>query len=84
MTGVFETLRRDGPRIALAAVGVLAVVVVGYGVFLASLRYLVPLLYPLVPAADPGTAAVAIGVVPTVAYAVVVGVLVRRRVVAES
>lgn len=84
MTGALDNLREDGLQIALAVVGVLAVVAVGYGIFLASLRYLVPVVLPLVSPRNPSTAAIAVGVGPTLVYAVVVGALIRRRISADG
>lgn len=63
---------------ALAVAGVLVVVAVGFGVFVASIRVLLPAVYPYV-SADPTLVAAVVGFGPAALYGVVVAVLVRRR-----
>ena len=65
----------------LAAVGVLAIVAVGFGIFLVSVRVLLPAVYPAVPDADPSFVAAVVGFVPATVYGVAVAVLIKRRVV---
>jgi len=66
---------------ALAAVGVLLVVAVGFGVFVVSIRVLLPAVYPRVGGADPTLVAAVVGFGPAAIYGVVVAVLIHRFVV---
>jgi hypothetical protein len=84
MTDLLASVRADGARIALAAVGVLAVVVVGFVIVVGSIRLLLPVVYPLVPAADPTVVAAAVGFTPAALYGVGVAVVLRRWLVANE
>lgn len=66
---------------ALAVVAILAVVAVGYGVFLGSIRLLFPVVYSAVPATDPTAVATGVGIVPATIYGVAMAVLIKRRIV---
>jgi len=66
---------------ALAVGGVLLVVAFGFGVFVASIRLLLPAVYPYVSGADPTLVAAVVGFGPAAVYGIVVAVLVRRRIV---
>jgi hypothetical protein len=79
MTGPLEQIRQDGPAMALAVVGILVVVALAYGIFLGSVRILLPVVYPLVPSADPTVVAALVGFVPAALYGVVVAAVIRRR-----
>ncbi|WP_299332443.1 hypothetical protein [Haloplanus sp.] len=81
MTDLLAKIKRDGPAMALAAVGVLAVVTVGIGIFVASIRVLLPATYSLFPGIDPTTLAAAVGFGPAAVYGITVAVLIRRYVV---
>jgi hypothetical protein len=81
VTDLRSKVRRDGPTMALAAVGVSLVVAVGFGVFVASIRLLLPAVYSRVPGADPTLVAAVVGFGPAAVYGVAVAVLVHRRVV---
>ncbi|WP_338741161.1 hypothetical protein [Haloplanus salilacus] len=81
MTDVLAKIRRDGPTMALAALGVVVVVAVGFGVFVASIRLLLPAVYSLVPGTDPSLVAAVVGFGPAAVYGVTVATLLRRFVV---
>jgi hypothetical protein len=84
MTDSLASIRADGARMALAVVGVLAVVVVGFGVVVGSIRLLLPVVYPLVPSADPTVVAAAVGFTPAAVYGVAVAAVLRRWLVTEE
>ena len=69
---------------ALAVVGVLFVVAVGFGLFVVSINVLLPAVYPRVGGADPTLVASVVGFGPTAIYGLVVAVLVRRYVVTSG
>lgn len=81
MTDLFTKIGRDGSTMALAVLGVLFVVAVGFGIFIVSIRVLLPTVYPFLPATDPTLAATVVGFGPAAVYGVVVAVLVHRWVV---
>jgi tetrahydromethanopterin S-methyltransferase subunit C len=76
-----DKVREEGATMGLAVVGVLAVVAVGFGIFLVSVRVLLPAVYPAVPDADPSFVAAVVGFVPATVYGVAVAVLIKRRIV---
>lgn len=81
MTDPLSSIRRDAPSMVIAVVGVLVVVVVGFGVIVGSIRVLLPAVYPVFPDTDPTTLAAVVGFGPALVYGVVVAVAIRRRVV---
>jgi len=81
MTDLRSKIRSDGPTMALAALGVVVVVAVGFGVFVASIRVLLPAVYDVTPDADPSLVAAVVGFGPAAVYGVGVAVLVRRLIV---
>jgi hypothetical protein len=81
MTDLVPKIKREGPTMALAAVGVLVVVAVGLGIFVASIRVLLPAAYSMAPGTDPNALAAAVGFGPTAVYGITVAVLIRRYVV---
>ena len=68
----------------LAIFGVLLVVAVGFGIFVGSIRILLPAVYPRVPDADPTLVAAIVGFGPAAVYGIGVAVLVRRFVVSRD
>jgi hypothetical protein len=81
VSDLVDKVREEGATMGLAVVGVLAVVAVGFGVFLASVRFLLPTVYPAVPDADPSFVAAVVGFGPAAVYGVAVAVVIKRRVV---
>jgi len=79
MMDPLERVGGDRSAKVLAVVGVLLVVALGYGIFLGSVRVLLPIVYPLVPSADPTVVALVVGFGPAALYAVVVAAVIRRR-----
>jgi hypothetical protein len=84
MTDLASKIRRDGSTMALAVVGVLLVVAVGFGIIVGSIRVLLPAVYPVFPDTDPTMLAAVVGFGPALVYGVVVAVLIRRRVVRRN
>jgi hypothetical protein len=81
MTDLSQKIRRDAPSMALAVLSVLVVVAVGFGIFVVSIRLLLPAVYPHVSTADPTLVAAVVGLGPAAAYGIAVAVLVHRFVV---
>jgi len=81
VTDPLASIRRDAPTMALAIVGVLLVVAVGFVIIVGSIRVLLPAVYPVFPDTDPTTLAAVVGFGPALVYGVVVAVAIRRYVV---
>jgi hypothetical protein len=81
VTDPLSSIRRDAPKMALVVVGVLLVVVVGFGIIVGSIRVLLPAVSPVFPDTDPTTLAAVVGFGPALVYGVVVAVTIRRYVV---